>query len=129
MRQTADTLDKTRDSIMQAYSAKTGLSEAELMSLMDAETWYNAEEAKSSGFIDEIEGQADMAACASFDYKKLGFNRVPMNLIKKDITDLAASAAENTKAPMVAEIKEGKTMPETPGVPAPSGAGAVTVVP
>src|SRR4030067_3672583 len=110
MRQTADTLDKTRDSIMQAYSAKTGLSEAELMSLMDAETWYNAEEAKSSGFIDEIEGQADMAACASFDYKKLGIIRVPMNLIKKDITDSAVSAAENTKAPMVAELKEGKTM-------------------
>lgn len=130
MRKTAEILDKTRDSIMAAYSAKTGMSEAELMSLMDAETWYNAGEAKDAGFVDEIEGQADMAACASFDFKKLGFSRVPMNLIKKEIKDSVVPTAENTKAPMVAELKEGIQMPEPAvAVPAPSGAGAVAVVP
>lgn len=40
--------------IAKDYSARTGKSESELASLMDAETWFNADEAKAAGFVDSI---------------------------------------------------------------------------
>ncbi len=56
MRKTADTLEKVRDSILAVYEGKTGLSRDELIEMMDAETWFTAEEAKAKGFVDEIDG-------------------------------------------------------------------------
>ena len=37
-----------------AYQQKTGLSQSELLALMDKESWMTAEVAKEKGFIDEI---------------------------------------------------------------------------
>lgn len=50
-------LDKVRDSILTVYTKRTDgkLSEEEISTLMDAETWMDAEEAKEHGFIDEID--------------------------------------------------------------------------
>lgn len=45
--------------ISNAYRLKTGLSESELLSLMDKESWLSATEAKEKGFIDEIIGDSD----------------------------------------------------------------------
>ncbi len=42
--------------ISNAYRLKTGLSESELLSLMDKESWLTAAEAMEKGFIDEIIG-------------------------------------------------------------------------
>ena len=41
-------------SLANAYRLKTGKSEAELLSLMDQETWLTAQKAKELGFVDEI---------------------------------------------------------------------------
>lgn len=77
MRKTAEILDKVRATIMNAYMEKSGMGEEELMAAMDAETWYSATEAKAAGFADEVEGRADMAACAKWDMKALGYRRAP----------------------------------------------------
>lgn len=108
MRKTADILDKTRDSILTAYMNKTGMDVAEVTALMDAETWYNAAEAKAAGFVDAIEGSADLAACARFDLKALGFRRIP-----EGFTGAGAlqPANKTTVAHSEAKEKEG-TMPE-----------------
>ena len=53
-RQTADVLDKARNSLVAIYQAKTGKSPSDLKALMDAETWMTAEDAKAAGFADEI---------------------------------------------------------------------------
>ena len=47
-------LDEVKESIINAYEIKTGLSRAKLSHLMDAETWMDANSAIEMGFADEI---------------------------------------------------------------------------
>ena len=47
-------LDEVKESIINAYQIKTGLSRDELSKLMDGETWMNALKAKELGFCDEV---------------------------------------------------------------------------
>lgn len=53
-------LDKVKDSILETYLAKAkDKTKEELSALMDEEKWFNAEEAKEFGFIDEIVGEME----------------------------------------------------------------------
>ena len=54
MRKAIQMLDEYKESIVNAYEIKTGLSRAKLSHLMDAETWMNANKALELGFCDEI---------------------------------------------------------------------------
>ena len=47
-------LSEVKESIMNAYEIKSGLSRAKISKLMDAETWMNAKEARKLGFADEV---------------------------------------------------------------------------
>lgn len=47
-------LDEVKESIINAYELKSGLSRAKLSHLMDAETWMNANKAIEFGFADKI---------------------------------------------------------------------------
>lgn len=47
-------LDEVKESIINAYEIKTGLSRAKLSHLMDAETWMDAGKAVELGFADEV---------------------------------------------------------------------------
>lgn len=79
MRKEADILDKiTSGSLVNTYMSRSGKDEAEVRALMDAETWFTAEEALAAGFIDTITGQADKAAMARFDLSV--FARAPVAL-------------------------------------------------
>lgn len=49
-----DMLESVKDSIINAYQLKTGLSRAKLSKLMDAETWMDARAAIDLGFADEL---------------------------------------------------------------------------
>ena len=67
MRKMADTLDKIRGSLIGTYARRTGQPAEKIEAWMDAETWFNAEEAVRFGFADEIieggEIDARIAAC------------------------------------------------------------------
>lgn len=54
MKHEAEVLKNYNKSIANAYMLKTGLSQEELLNLMDKETWLNAQQAKEKGFVDEI---------------------------------------------------------------------------
>lgn len=54
LRSLADTLDKMRDNLVGIYAARSGQSAEQIRSMMDAETWMKADEAKSLGFVDSI---------------------------------------------------------------------------
>jgi len=54
MQKAIDMLKSVKDSIINAYEIKTGLSRAKLAHLMDAETWMDAGKAVELGFADEI---------------------------------------------------------------------------
>ena len=54
MQKAIDMLGSVKDSILNAYEIKTGLSRAKLSHLMDAETWMDANKAIELGFADEL---------------------------------------------------------------------------
>ena len=54
MQKAIEMLGSVKDSIINAYEIKTGLSRAKLSRLMDAETWMDANKAVELGFADEI---------------------------------------------------------------------------
>ena len=54
MQKAIDMLNGVKESIINAYEIKTGLSRTKLSHLMDAETWMDATKAKELGFIDGI---------------------------------------------------------------------------
>lgn len=65
----AEVLKTADQALATAYTAKTGMTEAEVMDLMEHETWLTADRAKELGFVDEVmfeenAGQAPMAAAA-----------------------------------------------------------------
>lgn len=54
MQRAIDMLASVKDSIINAYELKTGLSRTKLAHLMDAETWMDAGKAVELGFADDI---------------------------------------------------------------------------
>lgn len=54
MQKAISMLSEVKESIINAYEIKTGMSRAKLSHLMDAETWMDAHSAVELGFADEI---------------------------------------------------------------------------
>lgn len=54
MEKAIDTLNEVKESIINAYAAKTGLRHSKISDLMESETWMNAKKALDLGFCDEI---------------------------------------------------------------------------
>ena len=54
MQRAISMLDEVKNSIINAYEIKTGISRAKLSHLMDAETWMDANKAVELGFADEV---------------------------------------------------------------------------
>lgn len=63
MTKAIEMLDEVKESIVNAYEIKTGLSRAKISHLMDAETWMNANKAIELGFADDI--LEDKKKCAA----------------------------------------------------------------
>jgi ATP-dependent Clp protease protease subunit len=47
-------LSEVKESIINAYEQKTGLSRAKISHMMDAESWFNAWKAVELGFADKV---------------------------------------------------------------------------
>ena len=57
-----DMLNEVKNSIINAYQAKTGMSRAKLSKLMEDETWMDANKAVEFGFADDVIHRNDPAA-------------------------------------------------------------------
>ena len=79
MRKMADILDKLAGSLAEIYSAKTESSLKAIRALMDAETWFNAEESLKLGLVDGVDDAMDIAA--SFDLSR--FVNVPAGALER----------------------------------------------
>ena len=74
MEKAIETLNEVKESIINAYAAKSGMRRSKIAELMSNETWMNAKKAVEYGFADEVlfegkesepeqeDGQADPAA-------------------------------------------------------------------
>ena len=67
-------LDEVKESIINAYALKTGLSRLKISNFMDAETWMNAQKAIELGFADGIltreTGVPDGIAVNSYQFSR-----------------------------------------------------------
>ena len=54
MKKAIEMLDEVKESIMNAYEIKTGMSRTKISHLMDAESWFNAKKAVELGFADSV---------------------------------------------------------------------------
>lgn len=78
-------LEEVKESIINAYEIKTGLSRAKISHLMDAETWMNANMAIELGFADEIMKRDTQDEAVSLPATSASFSRVAVtnSLIEK----------------------------------------------
>lgn len=76
MRRYADLLDKVEDSLVAAYTSKTGLSVDEVKALLAAETWMTGAEAVELGFADELVESMDTFAKLN-SQRMQDFNKMP----------------------------------------------------
>ncbi len=104
MRKAIQMLDEVKESIINAYEIKTGLSRSKLSHMMDNETWLNAKMAKQLGFCDAIlfkddgEDLPDMHVSAAAAYSgKAAVNQLLNRLIAK--LPHTAPATENDPVP------------------------------
>jgi ATP-dependent Clp endopeptidase proteolytic subunit ClpP len=91
MRKMADTLDKISGELINIYANHSDLDEKEIISYMNNETWFTAEEAYEAGFADEVDEQVPAAASISVDPKIYGYKHVP--------DEIKANAADSEKNP------------------------------
>jgi len=106
-------LDKVKDSILETYLAKAkGKTKEELSALMDEEKWFNAEEAKEYGFVDEIVGEVEnlqnvnnllIVNSLAFDISK--FKNFPGFKPAEPVTEPTQNTATNTEEMTVEKFK------------------------
>ena len=74
MRKAAEDLDQMRDGAVGTYLRKAGdkLARAELVKMLDAETWLTAEDSVKHGLADVVDEPVRAAALAQFDFSKFG---------------------------------------------------------
>lgn len=100
MRRTADALDVVRGTLVTTYQWHSALSEEELIALMDAETWMDADMAIANGFATEkvaglkVAARLDPRAAAKLTIPAPFQNRVADLLESAPTPPVAASAAD-----------------------------------
>lgn len=111
LRKAADTLDSFRDSILNIYASKTGLSNEKLLKLLENESWLTASEAVKLGFADEITAAVKIAARADLDIflhapeSLTSGNAAQQESINMDKEVLPGAATAKTEAEIRAEIQ------------------------
>jgi ATP-dependent protease ClpP protease subunit len=81
MNHVGNMLDTVDRGIANAYMIKTGISQEELLNLMNKETWLNAQQAKELGFVDSIMFEDEIKITASIELDSNGL--LPQTVIDK----------------------------------------------
>lgn len=80
LRETADLLEKIEGAIVADYTGKTGQEEQQIIAWMNDETWFSADEAIASGFVDRL---ADSAKAKNI-WNLSSFAKAPPALLAPD---------------------------------------------
>ena len=108
LRKSAEILDKTTQSILNAYAKKTKKEHEELNALMVVETWMSAAEALDFGFIDAISEPIEMAAL--FDLKAYGYKQIPVAFVQPTENVSVEAAIDQERVRVKAIIEIGKVL-------------------
>lgn len=104
MQRTADFLGKVRDSIVDTYAARTKKPAAELIAMMDAETWMYGDEAVKHGFADRVSGELKIAPVAEPSNLATTFRNAPENLFS--LVALASGIQRSEEKKMAEPTKQ-----------------------
>lgn len=105
-------LQNCNKAVSAAYRQKTGLSEDELLELMNQETWMTAEKAKELGFVDEImfdDTKAQMVASAEGMLPQQVVNKIRNDKLKQPNTvtmEQIKDLISEMKNEIINELKE-----------------------
>ena len=106
MEKAIEMLEEVKESIINAYELRTGLSRARISHLMDSETWMNAKRAIELGFADGmLTDEKVMAEMPAFEFSD---RAVEMALINKITAKTRKEPPVNKQEP---EPKEPQTEP------------------
>lgn len=98
MEKAIDMLAEVKESIINAYEYKTGLSRAKLSHLMESETWMNANKAVELGFADGISEKEDNAPIAdAVMFSQRAVSNALMNKLNARYKPTAVKQAEISK--------------------------------
>lgn len=112
MQKAIDMLSEVKESIINAYERKTGLSRVKLSHLMDAETWMNAGKAIELGFCDGMlygDDEAQNAGGASlngFAFSRRAVTNCLTDKLRAKITPPAAIEPKQTKRTNIADLEK-----------------------
>jgi ATP-dependent protease ClpP protease subunit len=114
MRKQAELIDRLNEKIAGIYADKAGGSVADWLAIMDAETWYSADEAVSAGLATRVDAAAGDRAdvAAKFDlsmFHHAGRAHAPAPPIPMAHTDTSAESpagAEKKEEPAMATLSE-----------------------
>lgn len=100
MRRAGQLLDEVKESIINAYELKTGLSRTRISHMMNDETWMNPVKAKELGFCDEILfSEDDQPTGESMFFSSASVQQRVMNsLLEKAKAEASASNAHRVHA-------------------------------
>ena len=109
MQKAIDMLSEVKESILNAYEIKTGLSRAKLSHLMDAETWMNAKKAMELGFADDLlfagkEGPA--SAQDSFTFSRRAVANSLLSKVSPKSTQAKEPAVEKPAGTPIADLEK-----------------------
>ncbi len=96
MQKAISMLDEVKESIINAYEIKTGMSRAKLAHLMDSETWMNANKAIELGFADDIleDEKRSTVDIAAFAFSGKAAEISLLNKLMKPVKDEVDEAVE-----------------------------------
>ncbi|MDY4605267.1 head maturation protease, ClpP-related [Clostridium tertium] len=107
MEKGAEILKNVNATISNAYSLKTGLSNEELLEMMNKETWLTPQQALEKKFVDEIMFTNDIKLVASINNGMLPqevINKMKMELINKEVPKEPENNIEAEKAKLLMEL-------------------------
>lgn len=94
-------LEAATEATIVAYAAKSGKSADDMRAILDAETWYGADEAKDEGFVDKVIKAVPMAA--RFDVATYGYT----------VPESFRDRIESKKPEQPAQVRGAITMADT----------------
>ena len=95
MQKAIEMLHEVKESIINAYEIKTGLSRAKLSRLMDAETWMDANKAVELGFADGILQREEQSSDVPAPTASMMYSRA--NVVNSLMEKIAAKCAIEPK--------------------------------
>ena len=107
MQKAIEMLGSVKDSIINAYEIKTGLSRTKLSHMMDAETWMDAHKAMELGFVDGILERAETPEDMETPEVTMLYSKAA---VVNSLMDKIAAKCVTRKKP--AELDTGRTVDE-----------------